>query len=172
MLQCKRNFIFFPPASRFGTCDWQNNGPQWWASLVAQMVKNLPAVQEIQIQSWVRKIPWRREWQPTAVFLLGESHGQRSLAGYSLWDHKELDVTEATKHTRTQYSLLTTFFFISAHWTNKKWVNNHRFDPFTKRGLQHIRKNIQVPFIWKFLNWQIIQQNKYPFPHALFSVNP
>ena len=34
---------------------------------------------------WVRKIPWRREWQPTPVFLPGESHGQRSLAGYNLW---------------------------------------------------------------------------------------
>ena len=32
---------------------------------------------------WVKKIPWRREWQPTSVFLPGESHGQRSLAGYS-----------------------------------------------------------------------------------------
>jgi len=33
----------------------------------------------------VRKIPWRRKWQPTAVFLLEEFHGQRSLVGYSLW---------------------------------------------------------------------------------------
>ena len=43
---------------------------------------------------WVRKIPWRREWQPTAVFLPGKSHGQRSLAGYSPWGHKESDTTE------------------------------------------------------------------------------
>ena len=43
---------------------------------------------------WVRKIPWRREWQPTPVFLPGESHGQRSLAGYSPWGHKESDKTE------------------------------------------------------------------------------
>ena len=35
---------------------------------------------------WVRKIPWRRAWQPSPVFLPGESHGQRSLAGYSPWD--------------------------------------------------------------------------------------
>ena len=34
---------------------------------------------------WVRKIPWRRKWEPTPVFLPGESHGQRSLAGYSPW---------------------------------------------------------------------------------------
>ena len=43
---------------------------------------------------WVRKIPWRREWQPTPVFLPGESHGQRSLEGHSLWGHRELDTWE------------------------------------------------------------------------------
>ena len=37
---------------------------------------------------WVRKIPWRRKWPPTPVFLPGEFHGQRSLAGYSPWGHK------------------------------------------------------------------------------------
>ena len=38
---------------------------------------------------WVGKIPWRMKWQPTPVFLLGESHGQRSLEGYNPWGHKE-----------------------------------------------------------------------------------
>ena len=42
---------------------------------------------------WIRKIPWRRTWQPTPVFLLGEFSGQRSLVGYSPWGHKELDTT-------------------------------------------------------------------------------
>ena len=46
--------------------------------------------------SWVGKIPWRREWQPTPVFLWGESHGQRSLVGYCLWSCKESDMTEMT----------------------------------------------------------------------------
>ena len=45
---------------------------------------------------WLRKIPWRMAWQPTPVFLPGESHGQRSLAGYSLKGHKESDITEVT----------------------------------------------------------------------------
>ena len=40
------------------------------------------------------KIPSGREWQPTPVFLSEESHGQRSLVGYSPWDRKESDVTE------------------------------------------------------------------------------
>ena len=48
------------------------------------------------LNPWVRKIPWRRKWQPTPVFLLGEFHGQRSLAGYSPWGRKELDTTEHT----------------------------------------------------------------------------
>ena len=43
---------------------------------------------------WVGKIPWRREWQPTPVFLPGESQGQRSLVGYGAWGCKELDTTE------------------------------------------------------------------------------
>ena len=58
------------------------------------MVKNLPAMQETQVQSLVGKIPWRREWQPTPVFLSGKSHEQRSLVDYSPWDHKEPDMTE------------------------------------------------------------------------------
>ena len=45
---------------------------------------------------WVRKITWSRTWQPTAVFLPEEFHGQRSLAGYSPWGCKESDMTEHT----------------------------------------------------------------------------
>ena len=43
---------------------------------------------------WVGKISWRREWLPTPVFLPGELHAQRSLLGYSSWNHKESDTTE------------------------------------------------------------------------------
>ena len=46
------------------------------------MVKNMPTRQETQVDPWVGKIPWRREWQPTPVFLPGEFYGQRSLVGY------------------------------------------------------------------------------------------
>ena len=48
---------------------------------VAQVVKNRPAMRRPRFDPWIGKIPWRRKWQPTAVFLPGESHGQRSLAG-------------------------------------------------------------------------------------------
>ena len=55
------------------------------ASLVAQTVKNLPLVQETRVWSLGQEDPWRRECQPTPVFLPGEFYGQGSLAGYSPW---------------------------------------------------------------------------------------
>ena len=58
------------------------------------MVKSPPAMQETWVISLVRKIPWRRAWHPTLVFLPGESHGQSSLGGYSPWGGKESDTTE------------------------------------------------------------------------------
>ena len=72
-----------------------------WASLVAQTVKNLPAMQETRFNPWVRKIAWRREWQPTLVFLPGEFHGQRSLVSYRPLGHKESYMTEQLTHTHT-----------------------------------------------------------------------
>ena len=71
-----------------------------WVSLVAQWVKNPPTMQETWVRSlgWQKEmatsIPWRREWQPTPVFLPGESHGPRSLVGYNPWGRKESDMTE------------------------------------------------------------------------------
>ena len=56
---------------------------------------------------WVGKIPWRRSWQPTPVFLPAESYGQRSLVDYSPWGHKESDMTEVTQHTRRQRELIS-----------------------------------------------------------------
>ena len=59
------------------------------ASQVALVVKNPPAsageVRDLDL------IPWRRAWQPTPVSLPGESHGQRSLVGFSPWGHAESD---------------------------------------------------------------------------------
>ena len=84
---------------------------RWWQNLFYQVVISLLGLpswlngKEICLQcrslrrhgfdSFVRKIPWRRDWQPTLVFLPGESQGQRSLVGsQSPWGHKELDTTE------------------------------------------------------------------------------
>ena len=70
-----------------------------YTSLMIQKIKNKIRLQfkrhwKLRFSPWVRKIPWRRAWQPTPVFLPGESQGQRSLAGYSPKGHKESDTTE------------------------------------------------------------------------------
>ena len=78
-----------------------------WASLVAQMVKHLPAMQETRDDPWVWKIPWRRKWQPTPVLLPGKFHRQRSLVSYSPWGHKELDMTE-----QLHFSIIVQFWSI------------------------------------------------------------
>ena len=63
------------------------------------MVKRLPTMQKTGFDPWVGKIPWRRKWQPTPVFLPGKFHGQRSLVGYSPWGRKESDMTERLHFT-------------------------------------------------------------------------
>ena len=68
------------------------------------MVRNPPVNAGDEVRSLGREDPWRRAWQPTPVFLPGESHGQRSLASYSPRGHKEADTAEATEHTHTCFS--------------------------------------------------------------------
>ena len=64
------------------------------ASLVAQRVKRLPAMQETWVQSLGQEDPLEKEMTTHPVFLPGESHGQRFLAGHSQWSHKQSDMTE------------------------------------------------------------------------------
>ena len=52
------------------------------------------------VDPWIKKIPWRRKWQPTPVFLTGKSHEQRAQVGYSPWGHKELDTANSLIHTQ------------------------------------------------------------------------
>ena len=80
---------FIPFRVQFGNSSWWHQ-----ASLVAQMVKNPPAMQETQVRSLGREDPLEWAWKPIPVFWPGESHDQRSLAGYSPWGHKESDTTE------------------------------------------------------------------------------
>jgi len=78
------------------------------AFLVVHIVKNLPAKKKKKriclqcrrpgFDPWFGKIPWRRGWLPTPIFFPGESHGQRSLVGYSPWSGKELGTTEQLTH--------------------------------------------------------------------------
>ena len=63
------------------------------------VVKNTPAqCRSLGFNPWVRKIPWRRKWQPTLVFLPGKSHRQKSLVGYTPWGCKSVGHGLATEH--------------------------------------------------------------------------
>ena len=87
----------------------ESNTTQWLSTHRIQKIWGLPGSASAQepacqcriykrcgFDPWVGKMPWRRKCQPTLVFLSGKPHGQRSLAGYSPWVHKELDTTERT----------------------------------------------------------------------------
>ena len=96
---------------------------------------------------WVRKIPWRRKWQPSPVFLPGKSHGQRSLAGYNPWCCKESDWvhihthTHRDKHTNVDYGKFKLIYSLVALVQNvygkcylKQW--NQNFLCFTLTALK------------------------------------
>ena len=106
-----------------------------WASLVAQMVKRVCLqCRRPGFNSWVGKIPWRRAWQPTPVFLPGECSLTEELAGYSPWGRKESDMTERLKHS-TQH-----------------WSPNCRHTALTNSDNQHIRQGILRPMFSCLLN--------------------
>ena len=62
----------------------------YFKNLVAQLERICLQCKRIWFDPWVRKVPWRRKWQPTPVFLPGESQGQRNLVSYSPWGHKRV----------------------------------------------------------------------------------
>ena len=77
------------------SCSFFRMSTPFWRSFPGgSVVKNLLAMQETGFDPWVKKIPWRRKWQPTPVFLPGESHGQKRLVAYHPWGWKESDRTE------------------------------------------------------------------------------
>ena len=91
------------------------------ASLIVQIVKKLPAMQETQIQSLVGKIAWRKEWLPTPVFLSGEFHGQRSLTGYI--------IVHGVAKSQTQLStniFTFTFTSVSCPQVLAEWLGKER----------------------------------------------
>ena len=77
-----------PGTSRFGFLQ-----SKFKLNYSGSVVNNPPASRRCRFNPWVGKIPWRRKWQPTPVFLPRKSHGERSLVGSNPWDHKESDMT-------------------------------------------------------------------------------
>ena len=88
------------------------------ASLVAQTVKNLPAMQETHVWSLDQEDPLEKGWQPTSVFLSGESHEQRSLSGYSPWCRRVRHDWATNIHTHIHIQIFKNL------WDKKKcWVS-------------------------------------------------
>ena len=87
-------FVLILPSDWSACLDIYMVGPPWWLS-GKESACNTGDPGSIPGSG---RFPWRRKWQPTPVFLLGESHGQRSLAGYSPWGHKESDTIEWLCH--------------------------------------------------------------------------
>ena len=89
-----------------------------WASQVVLVVKNLPAYAgnlRHWFDPWVRKIPWRRKWQPTPVFLSRRSQGQRSLVGYSPWGCKSQIQLKLLKNNKALKGEETFICFSNIH---------------------------------------------------------
>ena len=76
-----------------------------------------------RIDPWVWKIPWRRKWLPTPVFLSGESHGQRDLEGYSPWGHKRVKHNLMTTTTTLYISIVFNHIpqFYEHFWSTHRW---------------------------------------------------
>ena len=85
-------------------------GPPRWLS-GKEFTCEFRSQRRLRFDPWIKKLPWWRAGQPTSVFLPGESHGQRSLAGYSPWDHKELCTTEACTQREKHNKYSQTYFY-------------------------------------------------------------
>ena len=95
------------------------------------VVKNLPAMLETRVQSWVWKIPWRRKWQPTIVFLPRKSHGQRKLVGCSPWGFKRVRHNWATKQQQQQQiKVWFRFCFVNCPRGPQTFSTKARWDMF------------------------------------------
>ena len=108
---------------------------------------------------WVGKISWKRKWQSTLVFLLGESHGQRSLVGYSPWVHKELNMTEWLR-THSAKDPMGSVFRSSNHLAEQSravsWVDRGRkasFLCFNMMLFYLICWTFWFPQQWNIFTW-------------------
>ena len=108
---------------------------------------------------WVRKIPWRRKWQPTPIFLPGEFCGQRSLVGYSPWGCKQSDTTEWL----TLATILRVILIVYEYNSSKKSCHSV-IDCHLLLGLSWV----QVGSGQVYGDWKSRNLNKGRFFHKVF----
>ena len=133
-------------------------GLPWWLRICLQFRRP-------RFKPWVRKIPWRREWQPTSALLPRECHRQSSLAGYSPWDLKELDTTEWLTHTHTHthtHTRVCIYLILGKDYNGLLLLN------FIKTGSVPGPQNTSCDE-WLFVEWMNELQwiNKYVLTQSL-----
>ena len=135
-----------------------------FASLVAQTTSSCLQCRRPGFHPWVGKIPWRRKWQPTPVFLPGKSHGRQSLVGYCPWGCKESDTTERLYFTSLPFSLVTIvcrrMFHLSPHLLVRALFINF-FLYFKLCSLNNEQEKYLLKFTFcmkqnKLTNWKLI----------------
>ena len=91
----------------------------------------------LEFDSWVRKIPWNKKWQPTPGFLLGKLHGQRSLEGCSPWGCRESDMTDQLSMHRTHVYIICVYLMYKYIFRSNIWSNieSHYFAPSFPRWI-------------------------------------
>ena len=134
---------------------------------MAQLVKNHLQCRRPRFQPWVRKITWRRKWQPTPVLLPGKSHGRRSLICYNPWARKESDTTEwlhlkgnyiikktnVGKHYADNYTIFTRFII----WSKSQNISIQKWNFF---GFKKTKTSIYIYLKLRQLNIiKILDQN-------------
>ena len=124
----------------FGSFLWLSNAS--WASLVAQRLKRLPGRQETRVRSLSREDPWRREWQPTPVLLLGESHGRGAW-----WD-----TVHRVPKSQTWLSDFT-------HFTNASWYIYYTHHIFFIHS--SVDRHLGCFHVWASVNSIAVKIGKY-----------
>ena len=122
-----------------------------------------------EFDPWVRKIPRRRAWQPTPVFLPGESHGQRNLVGYSPQGRKESDTTEATWHTHMHSNNKTSWKSFHSSPTNLLYSLYLRLDIYIY-SVEYINFEIQIYLFTIHCQSQIISDE--PLSQTVLQEHP
>ena len=114
--------------------------PQWLSGRVSLHCRRH---RRGKLSPWVRNIPWKRNWQPTPVFLSGKSQGQRSLMGYSPWGQRESNTTEHTcnhafvvyaRHCVRGFIYLHVFFHLIFVQSLESYNYMYRFHHFADEG--------------------------------------
>ena len=134
------SLLFFPRFTSYR--GWGEGEDHNGLSATSFSIHKEPACQCRRFLPWVRKIPWRKKWQPTPVFLPGKSHGQRSLVGHGPWNLKRVRHDLVTKQQQKPDNMWLTLensadFVDLLGMSQKGWNNRRSQNVSPARSPQH-----------------------------------